>query len=462
MDEIIQLDAVGAATAIRRGEVSAVELAEAHLARIDRLDAGLRSFVAVDADGARRAAEAVDRGEIAGPLAGATLSVKDVEDVAGLPTTHSCDLLVDHIAAHDGPVAGRFRAAGLVILGKSNTPEFCTSLTTSRLNGVCRNPWDTALTPGGSSGGAAAGLAAGLCSAAHGTDGAGSVRVPAAYCGLVGLKPTRGLVAFGPLDGPAYFQTSVPGVLSRSVRDAAALLDALAPPGPWTPSRPGPFLDELTQHTGPLRIAITVTPPAGEVDPECVIATRAAGRVLESLGHHVVETTPAWDVLAPANGLPMSAPGPTALLDPADAERVEPRNAGMVRRMSSMTLFEHARLVDETRAATRRFLPFWDDVDVLVTPATGLMAPSAEFAMWDLDLDTHNARLGTFPALARPFNVTGQPALSVPIGWSSAGLPIGIQLAGRHLEEATLLRLAVQLEVATPWADRLLGMTASL
>ena len=462
MSEIIELDAVGAAAAIRRGDLSAVELAHAHLDRIESLDATLRSYVAVDRDGAVRAAEAVDRGEVAGPLAGATFSIKDVEDVAGLPTTHSCDLLVHDVAAHDGPVAGRFRAAGLVILGKSNTPEFCTSLTTSRLNGVCRNPWDTALTPGGSSGGAAAGLAAGLCSAAHGTDGAGSVRVPAAYCGLVGLKPSRGLVTFGPLEGPAYFQTSVPGVLTRSVRDAAALLDALAPPGRWTPTRPRPFLDELTREPGPLRIAITVTPPAGGVDPECERATLAAGRVLESLGHHVVEATPAWEELAPANGLPMSAPGPTALLDPADADRVEPRNAGMVRRMSSMTLFEHARLVEATRVATRRFMPFWDGIDVLVTPSTGLMAPPAEWAMWDLDLETHNTRLGAFPALARPFNITGQPALSVPIGWSSTGLPIGVQLAGRHLEESTLLHLAAQLEVAAAWADRLHAMTASL
>jgi amidase len=328
-------------------------------------------------------------------------------------------------------------------------------MTTSRLNGICRNPWDTTRTPSGSSGGAAAAVAAGLCAAAHGTDGGGSVRVPAAYCGLVGLKPTRGLVGFGPEEGPAYYQTSVPGVLTKSVRDAAALLDAMASPGPWTPARPRDFLDEVALEPGRLRIGVCVVPPWGGVDEQCITATRAVGRLLESLGHDVEEKVPDWAVLSRANALPMGLPGPAGLVDVEDAERVEPRNVSFVRRMASLTVLEHSRMVDETRAATKRFLRLWDDVDILLTPASGMLPPPVEWATWDLSPEEHRARLADFPAFAQPFNVTGQPGVSVPATLSTEGLPIGVQLVGRHLDEAALLRLATQFEQAVPWADRL-------
>ncbi len=203
-DDLLALDAVGQADAIARREVSALEVTDAYLERIDRSNDALRAFVALDPDGARAAARAVDQGVVdAGgidaPLAGVTFSIKDVDDVAGLPTTHSCEPLADNVPAEDGPVVRRFRDGGLLVLGKTNVPENCTSFTTSRMHGVCRNPYDPTKTPPGSSGGAAVAVAAGLCAAAHGTDGAGSVRAPAAYCGLVGLKPTRGLVSFGPM-----------------------------------------------------------------------------------------------------------------------------------------------------------------------------------------------------------------------------------------------------------------------
>lgn len=225
-DDLFSLDAVGQADAIRGGRVSALELTDAYLDRIDRANDVLRAYVALDA------------GDVDAPLGGVTFSIKDVDDVIGLPTTHSCEPLKDAIASEDGPIVPRFRAGGLVILGKTNVRENCTSFTSSRLDGVCRNPSDTDLTPGGSSGGAGAAVAAGLCAAAHGTDGAGSVRAPAAFCGLIGLKLTRGLIAYGPMEGSAYFGTSGPGVLTRSVRDAATLLDVMAPPGPWTARRP--------------------------------------------------------------------------------------------------------------------------------------------------------------------------------------------------------------------------------
>lgn len=231
------------------------------------------------------------------PFEGVTLSIKDVEDVAGLPTTHSCEALAGNVAANDGPVVRRLRDGGFAVLGKTNVPEFCSDMTVSKLNGRCRNPWDLSRTPGGSSGGAAAAVAAGLCAVAHGTDGAGSVRVPAAWCGLVGLKPSRGLVAFGPEEGPAYFGMSGPGVLSRSVRDAAACLDVLAPTGPWTPGRGRSFAEAAREDGDRLRIGVCTTPPMGVVEPDCAGAADDVAHLLEALGHHVEPATPAWDVI---------------------------------------------------------------------------------------------------------------------------------------------------------------------
>lgn len=454
MTDPLTLDAVGQAAAIRAREVSAVELTDAYLARIERSNDALRAFVALDVEGARRAAAAVDAGTASGPLAGVTFSIKDVDDVAGLPTTHSCEPLRDAVATADGPIVRRFREGGLVVLGKTNVPENCTSLTTSRMHGVCRNPHDPTRTPGGSSGGAGAAVAAGLCAAAHGTDGAGSVRAPAAWCGLVGLKLTRGLIGFGPMEGPAYFGTSGPGVLTRSVRDAAALLDVMAPPGPWTPARPRPFALEARDPVGSLRIGVCVTAPWGEVDAETAAAVAEAGRTIESLGHHVEDVQPAWDVLFPTMGGPMEVPGLAGLVGPEDRDRLEPRNRPLLDRLAALTVVEHARWVDTVRSAARAFVRLWDDIDVLVTSTVGWLAPPAEWARWDLTDEEHRDHFAQLPMPAQPFNITGQPAMSVPLAWSGSGLPIGIQLAGRHLEEPTLLRLASQLEQARPWADR--------
>jgi amidase len=451
MTEIIWQDATGQAEAITSGEVSAVELVEAYLARIDELDDQVRAYVSVDGDRARDAARNVDR---SATFAGVALSIKDVEDVVGLPTTHSCGLLADHVAESDGPVVRRFREGGFALLGKTNVPEFCTDMTTSRLNGIARNPFDLDRTPGGSSGGAAAALAAGMCAIAHGTDGAGSVRGPAAFCGLVGLKPSRGLVTFGPTEGPAYFGTTVPGILSRSVRDAAAALDVLAPNGTWTPRRDRPFRDAVDGDPEPLRIAISTTAPMGVVEPGCVTATDDVGRLLESLGHDVDKATPPWDVILAASLGPMEVPGAAALVALDALGELEPRNRPLVEGLAQLTVLDHYRWVETVRAASANFLEFWRSYDVLVTPTMGMVAPPVEWAKWDDEPVAHMTRFMSFPSFAQPFNVSGQPAISLPLGWSSDGLPIGIQLAGRPLEESLLLRLGAQLEQAAPWMDR--------
>jgi amidase len=447
-------DATAQAAALRDGRVSAVELTTAMLDRIDAVDDVLRSYVTVDREGALTQARAADKrlradrkhGGDLPPFLGVTLSIKDVEDVAGLPTTHSCRALADHRAAADSPIVRRFREAGFVILGKTNVPEFCTTMTTSDLNGVCRNPWDLDRTPGGSSGGAAAALAAGLCAASHGTDGAGSVRGPAAFCGLVGIKPSRGLIDFGSEEGPAYFGTTVNGVLTRTVRDTAALLDVM------TGNRGGTEIPE--QADGPLRIAVTATPPMGVIEPECGAAAEAVGEVLSSLGHHVDMATPDWNAIMAAALGPMEVPGAAALIDPSQFDLVEPRNRPMVEGLAALTVVEHARWVEQVRAAARTFLQFWEQFDVLVSPTAGVVAPPLTWAPWDQNPDEHMMTFAAFPSFAQPFNLSGQPAISLPLAWSTSGLPIGIQLAGRPRDEATLLRLSYQLESALPWSER--------
>jgi amidase len=447
-------DATAQAAALREGRVSAVELTTAVLDRIAEIDDVLRSYVTVDREGALTQARAADERLRAGgddlpPFLGVTLSIKDCIDVAGLPTTHSSRVLADHIAAADAPIVRRFRAAGFVIVGKTNLPEFCTTMTSSDLNGICRNPWDLDRTPGGSSGGAAAALAAGLCAASHGTDGAGSVRGPAGFCGLVGVKPSRGLINFGTEEGPAYFGTTENGVLTRTVRDAEALLDVMtgSPDGPAVPVQNG-------GPVGPLRIAVTTTPPMATIEPECGEAAERVGAVLSSLGHHVEAATPDWNAILAAALGPMQVPGAAALVDPSEFHLVEPRNRPMIEGLARLTVVEHARWVEQVRAAARTFLQFWDKYDVLVSPTAGVVPPKVTWAPWDQSPADHMMTFAGFPSFAQPFNLSGQPAISLPLTWSETGLPIGIHLAGRPRDEATLLRLSYQLETALPWRDR--------
>lgn len=460
MNPVIWRDALGQAEAIRTGEVSAVELLQTYLTRIGTFNERLRAYAAVDEAGAMRAAAAVDAQRRHDPallplFAGVPLSIKDTDDVAGLPTTQSCEVLAEHVATRDSPIVSLLRSSGAIIVGKSHIPEFCTTITNSRMYGSCRNPWDTERTAGGSSGGAASALAAGLCALSHGTDGAGSIRAPASWCGLVGVKPSRRLVSFGPdIDSP-FYESSVHGVLVRSVRDAAAMLDVLAPPGPWTPSRTRSFTAEIQHAPQPLRVAVSTRYPVGVVEGEVVAAVEDAARLVESLGHRIHTADPAWGRVLAAAALPMSMPHIAKHVALEDVERLEPRNRPTLQYEASLNVLQYYRTVEAARVASREFLRFWDDIDVLLTPAVGMVAPSIDWAPWDQDTQAHRRSFSTLANFAHPFNITGQPALSLPLGWSKAGLPIGVQLAARHLGEATLLQLAAQIEAAAPWLERI-------
>ena len=457
-------DAVGQATEVRQGGISALELVNDTLDRIDSVDSRLRSYVSVDRSGALAAAQAADEllrrvgPEAVPPFHGVPLSIKDVIDVAGMPTTHSCKALAHNVATADAPLVRRFRDAGFVVIGKTNVPEFCTSMTSSELNGICRNPWDLARTPGGSSGGAAAALSAGLCAVSHGTDGAGSVRVPASFCGLVGLKPSRRLVAFSPQEDHPYFGTSEPGVLTRTVRDAAAVLDVMVGSGSialaWSPRPAEPYAQGVGEDVPRLRVAVSADPPLGEVDEVCAAAAFEVGRVLESLGHKVEMSTPNWAAILAASATPMAVPGAATLLSPEQYDLVEPRNRPMVSRLAGMTVLEHFRSVEIARAATAEFVAFWESFDILVTPTCGILPPSVSWAPWNQTPEQHMQAFSSFPNFAHPFNISGQPAVSLPLGQSPQALPIGIQLAGRPFDESLLLAVAAELEQAMPWSDR--------
>ena len=452
--ELAFAPALELAARVRAKEVSPRELVELYRERIERLDPQLNAFVTL-------ADDPEPDGGADSQFYGVPLPIKDLTETAGLRTTYSCKAFAENVPTVDASVVRRLRAAGFTIIGKTNTPEFGTiGMTESELNGDCRNPWDTTRTPGGSSGGAAAAVAAGLSPLAHASDGGGSIRIPSSCCGLFGIKPARGRVSPAPfVSGSLGLGTS--GPIARTVRDAAALLDAMAgnEPGDMyvAPQPERLFLDEAAQPPGRLRIAVTTDPPiAVPVDPTCAGAARDAGELLSELGHDVIDATPPWqsDELI-AHFIRVWQTGPaTAGVD--DLSLLEPINRMLAEDARTTPSPQYVASVMELQQNTRRVLPFWNDIDVVVTPTLALKPVPIGWTWADADGDPYRAFASQW--LWTPFtaiaNVTGQPAASVPLHWSDDGLPIGVQLIGRPFAEATLIRLAAQLEEARPWADR--------
>jgi amidase len=452
------LPATQQAELIRRREVSSSELVELYLERIARIDPQVNAFVTVRPEEARAEAQAADAAAPEAPFHGVPIAVKDLTATKGVRTTYSSRAYAEYVPDFDAAVVRRLRDAGFVILGKTNTPEFgTTAFTESDLNGVTRNPWDLERTPGGSSGGAAAALAAGLLPVAHGSDGGGSIRIPASCCGLFGLKPSRGRVSaapFGSLEG-----LSTAGPLSRSVADAAALLDVMSgyePGDPWwAPPPERPFSDEVGDPPGRLRIASTTAPPMEvAVEADCAAALAAAADLLADLGHDVVEATPPWaeDDIGLAF-ISVWQVGP-ALQPVDDLSLLTPLNRELVELAQSTPAAEYGRTVARLQAFARRVVAFWEDVDLVLTPT---------LALPPVPIGWQDAAKGAVPQLLRnveftPFtavaNLTGLPAMSLPLHWSADGLPVGVHVIGPPAGDALLLRLAAQVEAATPWAGR--------
>ena len=406
-----------------------------------------------------------------GPFTGVPYLLKDLGLLyQGVVTSGGSALFRDFVPDHDSELTIRLKRAGLVIFGKTNTPELGISPSTEpRLFGPTRNPWSHTHSAGGSSGGAAAAVAAGMVPMAHATDGGGSIRIPASCCGLFGLKPTRARNPMGPDVGEGWSGASVGHAVTRSVRDSAALLDATSGPDVgdpyWAPPPARPFADEVGRDPGRLRIALCTRPWNGQpVDPECAEAARAAARLCERLGHHVEEASPAVDAaaLGAATRIVVGANVRFALearaaalgreLAPSDVERITWARAldGHTARAA-----DYARSIVAIHRAGRSVARFFTGPDVLLTP-TMCRPPHA---LGVLDLDTTDdaaftaALLGAI-GFTSLFNSSGNPAMSVPLAWSAGGLPLGVQFVGRFGDEATLFRLAGQLELAEAWAAR--------
>jgi amidase len=467
MNELMFRPVHDLADLVRQGEVSSTELVDASLERIDALNTEINAFVLVDEDGARATAAEIGAGDPR-PFAGVPIAIKDGNAVKGLRLTVGSELFGDFVAPHDTFVVRRIRQAGFVIVGKTNLPEFGILPTTEpRRFGPTRNPWDTERTPGGSSGGAAAAVASGMVPIAQGSDGGGSIRIPAACCGLVGLKTARMRISRGPEFGDDFLVQD--GVLTRTSRETAELLDLLAgyEPGDanWPPPPAEPFAEAARKEPGSLRIALTTTPPIDtEIDPQAERGARQAAELLSSLGHEVREITPPWtgdDVLPAftkvfcthiATGIYFG--GQVTDREPSP-DLIEPLSMEIWRGVNEYSGLDYTLAKLRLEALTRQVVAMWADCDVLLTPALGERpVPLGEIDSCSDDPWEDFRRSGRFTPFTAIFNVTGQPAISVPLFQGDDGLPLGVQLVGPPAGEGLLLSLASQLEAARPWADR--------
>jgi amidase len=461
MDEYADLDATALGELVRRGEVKPAELVEEAIARTERLNPSLNAVIHRQYERARRdAAEAPTDG----PFPGVPFLLKDYKArEAGEPYHMGVRTLrdLDFRPRTDSELALRFRASGLIPIGRTNTPEMAAMGTTEpALYGPTHNPWDLDRSPGGSSGGSAAAVAARIVPAAHGNDISGSIRIPAAMCGLVGLKPTRGrALTSDVIDPPVGMNCE--GVVSRTVRDTAALFDVIAATSPWWPAPPlpRPLVDELARPPEPLRIGLWTTAFNGAaVDPGCGASANACAATLESMGHHVEVAAPPqlssdelWDAARRAMSASVAAEA-AAWTDrigrPLGEDDLEQRTWSMVCDGARMSAPELLAVIHTMQRMSAGALSWWDEYDVLVTPTTaGPASPLGEY------LRSYVSGLGS--AFTRPINVTGQPAISLPLGWPDDGLPRGVQLVAGYGREDTLIRLSACLEEAMPWSHRI-------
>jgi amidase len=463
IDELAFLPATEQARLVRNKEVSPVELVSTYLERIEKFDSTLNTFVTVVADAARAQAQEAERvvsnGDQLGPFHGVPISIKDLNQTAGIKTTFSSKAFADNVPTVDDSTIRRIKDAGFIVLGKSNTPEFGTiPMTESDLNGICRNPWNPDHTPGGSSGGAAAGVAAGLSPIAQGSDGGGSIRIPSSCCGLFGIKPARGRVSNAPA-GESLAGLSTDGPIARTVRDAAAMLDVISgyeTGDPyWAPEPGRPFVDEVGADPGKLRIGFTADNPLqSPVDPACMAALQDAAQLLESLGHTVEEAQPDADDPNASSYFVTIWSTLAAYYGDVPLDQMEPLNKTLTELSAGSTSSDYVKAVAAVHRLSRRVLPFWNDYDFLLTPTLCLPPVPVGWIKEEEDPWAQFARSGLFAAFTPSVNLTGQPAVSLPLYWSDEGLPIGVQLIGRPADESSLFRISAQLEQARPWIDR--------
>lgn len=468
IEEFGSLDALDLAELVRKKQIKPIELVEAAIERIERLNPTLNAVVTPMYEQAR----ALALGNIPeGPLTGVPFLLKDLgAPYAGVRMTMASGAMRDFVPDHDSELVARLKRAGLIILGKTNTPEFGILPTTEpRLFGPCHNPWEVTRTTGGSSGGSSAAVAARLVPMAHANDGGGSIRIPASCCALFGLKPTRARNPHGPDFGDIFSGLVIDHAVTRSVRDSAALLDATAGPDVgdpyWAPPPTRPFLQEVGADPGRLRIALTTTIDSEiKVHPDCISAVHDAAKVCSELGHEIEEVAPLLNrELVTQSFMVLWSAGCAWTIDgigmvtgrKITAAHVEPLTWAlyeMGRKQSASTyLLSLSFLQRVAREISRFFLKY----DVWVTPT--LSEPPVPLGTFDSPPDNPLQglrRAEQFVPFTPICNATGQPAMSVPLYWNAEGLPVGVHFIGRFGDEATLFRLAAQLEAARPWAGR--------
>jgi amidase len=461
-------DALGLAELVRKSAVSPGELLEAAIARTELVNPHINALVTPMYSQARATLEA---GIGSGPFAGVPFLLKDLRaQYAGVATTAGSPLWKDNVPEHDSELVVRHKRAGLVIFGKTNTPEFgCCPSTEGGLFGATRNPWNPTLSAGGSSGGSAAAVAAGIVPVAHGSDGGGSIRIPAACCGVFGFKPTRGLTPAGPEFGEAGSGLNAEHVITRTVRDSAAMLDAthgraLGDPycGP-TPERP--FLDEVTREPGRLRVAMQRHAMSGApVHDDCIAALEDCAQLLEGLGHHVEEAAPSYDVARVGSAFPLLiAANMQAAIDQhceeqdvtVGPDKLENAIGILGQTAHTKSAAEMVRAVWAMHSTGREVAPFFERYDVLLTPVVATPPPP----LGTLDTRTQDVQAYLdavfafipFTALA---NIAGIPAMSVPLHWTASGVPLGAHFSAGFGRDGLLFQLASQLEQARPWGHR--------
>jgi amidase len=473
MTELHELTALEQAAAVRAGEAAPAELVRHYLDRIERLNDRYGAFITVTADQALAQAEAMTggavtdaaAGERSTPLSGVPTAIKDLTPTAGVPTTYGSRAYAGHVPERDAHVVTLLRRGGTISLGKTNTPEFgLCCYTDNDLAGPARNPWDRARAAGGSSGGAAAAVALGLAPVAHGSDGGGSIRIPASSCGLFGLKTSRGRISAGP-DGADVNGLAVQGPLARTVRDAAAMLDLMAVPMPgdphWAPPLPDgdTFLAHAGREPGRLRIGRYAEPaaPGIDVDPACLEAWEHATRVLEGLGH-VVEDIPTpfgpevSDFFVAVWGV--QSLGHAVEADAEESLRPVTRAWREYGRRIDGAAF--AAAVGGMQRAARASIEATARYDAVLTPTLAALPQPVEFFdEKDAEPLDNLRRQSAFSAFTSVYNMTGQPAANLPLHRTEAGLPVGVSLVGRPAGEAALLALCAQVEAADPWIRHL-------
>ncbi len=468
MTEMTWLDATAQAELVRRGEISAADLVEAAIGRIEAVNPKLDAVIRTRFDQAR--AEAAG-GLPDGPFRGVPFLFKDLGcQVAGEATAFGVGPMRDQPWPVTSYLAEAFRAAGFVPLGRTNVPEMGTTVTTeARSFPPARNPWDPGRSTGGSSGGSAAAVASGMVPAAHANDGGGSIRIPASESGLVGLKPNRGRVSQGPEIGEGWAGGTIDGVVTRTVRDAAGILDVISARQPgepyYAPPLHRPLSQEIGADPGRLRIGFIDRPGTADYldDPQCRAAVAGAARLLESLGHQVAESAPEamsdeefvrhFTTIIAADTEALFREFEALLGRPIAEDEIEPRNV-FYRQVGAATdavsyLLSRAWI----GIWARRMASWWTDHDLLLTPTLG--APPPELGWFTAEgPEVEGPRIVSFIPYTAQFNMTGQPAVSLPLHWTPDGLPVGVQLVAGYGREDLLIRVASQLEQAAPWAQR--------